>query len=682
MPIYNQSLYLDSPHHGNGHLSDWIAKPYSIVSTAVISFILIFGFASFQIYRHFETARHSVLSADKTAANLLAELLLERNKATIGILQSYANRPLFIDAVKNKDLAGVHRHLSDLKKNAEIDLTFITDTSGILWANFPVFPEAMGKDLSSRDWYKGISAHWKPYVSTVFKLIIGDKPLAAAICVPIFDEKERPIGILATSQRLGYLGNVIQKVPLGPYTNVNVIDQTGHILYSDKYPYQEKIIDYRLFTIIGPALKEKKQQLEINSSQQDQENSYLAVVPVGDSGWTVVIERSRNDLYRSELRRFIEIGSISFLLFLLIISSLIYIRKTALFRSTMDLWHVETRLRRSEESERETREYLENLIGYANAPIIVWGPQLRITRFNHAFEALTGLNAEEVLGKEIGLLFPEDRREECLGHIRQTTGGERWEVIEIPILHRDGAIRTVLWNSATIYAPDSKTAVATIAQGQDITDRKQAEEKVQASLREKETLLKEIHHRVKNNLQIISSLLRLQTRYVRDENVGIIFRECHDRIMAMASVHSLLYKSQNFSEIEFGEYVRETVVELFRSFKTSTAAISLVIKVENIMLTIDTAIPCGLIINELVTNALKYAFPGVPKGEIAIEMNRTENELRLIVEDNGIGFPKDVDFRNTGTFGLKLVHMLVKQLDGSIEQFSDKGTRYLIILKS
>ena len=344
-----------------------------------------------------------------------------------------------------------------------------------------MFPEAIGNDLSNRDWYKGISSRWRPYISSVFKLIVGDKPLAVAICVPIFDEKERIIGILGNSERLGFIVDTIKRVPFSPYTTVNVIDRSGHILYSNKFPYRESITDYRFFAILETAVKEIKQQIEMNDPQKDHEKSYLTVVPVGDIGWSVIIERSLKDIYRSEFRRFIEIGAISFLSFLLIIFFLIYLRKANLFRKTEELLQAETKLRQSEESERETRDYLEKLIGYANAPIIVWDPQFRITRFNKAFEDLTGLKSEEVLGKEIDLLFPEDRLEECLRHIRQATGGERWEAIEIPILHRDGSVRTVLWNSATIYSPDGKTAIATIAQGQDITERKRAEETLRRS---------------------------------------------------------------------------------------------------------------------------------------------------------------------------------------------------------
>ncbi len=125
---------------------------------------------------------------------------------------------------------------------------------------------------------------------------------------------------------------------------------------------------------------------------------------------------------------------------------------------------------------RETRDYLDNLLNYANAPIIVWDPELRITRFNHAFQSLTGYEESEVLGKRLDILFPEETREQSLAHIGRTAAGERWEVVEIPVRRTDGVVRTVLWNSANIRASDGVTTVATIAQGQDITERKQAEE--------------------------------------------------------------------------------------------------------------------------------------------------------------------------------------------------------------
>jgi two-component sensor histidine kinase len=150
----------------------------------------------------------------------------------------------------------------------------------------------------------------------------------------------------------------------------------------------------------------------------------------------------------------------------------------------------------------------------------------------------------------------------------------------------------------------------------------------------------------------------------------------------MAAVHSLLYKSKNFAEINFGDYIREMAGQLFRSYNTSPETISLLIRAEDIKLSLDTAIPCGLMINELVTNALKYAFPGGRKGEIRVEMSRDQNSVRIVFADNGVGFPEGVDFRNTETLGLQLVHMLVAQLGGAIEMYGNSGTMYVITLKT
>jgi PAS domain S-box-containing protein len=199
---------------------------------------------------------------------------------------------------------------------------------------------------------------------------------------------------------------------------------------------------------------------------------------------------------------------------------------------------------------------------------------------------------------------------------------------------------------------------------------------------EKEVLLKEIHHRVKNNLQIISSLLRLKDKHSGGERGEEILRESQDRIRAMAAVHSLLYKSKNFAEINFGDYIREMAGQLFRSYNTRPQTISLLIHAEDVRLSIDTAIPCGLIMNELVSNALKHAFPGGREGEIRVEMSRDQNSVRIVFADNGVGFPEGVDFHNTETLGLQLVHMLVAQLGGAIEMYGNSGTMYVITLKT
>jgi len=216
----------------------------------------------------------------------------------------------------------------------------------------------------------------------------------------------------------------------------------------------------------------------------------------------------------------------------------------------------------------------------------------------------------------------------------------------------------------------------------DITARQQAEEHLKSSLKEKEVLLKEIHHRVKNNLQIISSLLNLQSGYIQDPHAGEMFKESRNRVKSMALIHERLYQSKDLARIDFAEYVRNLTTHLFRSYGVNTHAVGLKIGVDKILLDIDTAIPCGLIINELVTNSLKYAFPPGVAGEIHINLQRENNgQLALVVSDNGAGLPPDFDFQKTDSLGLQLVSTLTDQLEGRIQLERGSGTTFRILLR-
>ncbi len=216
-----------------------------------------------------------------------------------------------------------------------------------------------------------------------------------------------------------------------------------------------------------------------------------------------------------------------------------------------------------------------------------------------------------------------------------------------------------------------------------ITERKEADEKIKASLREKEVLLQEIHHRVKNNMQIISSLLKLQSRHIKDERALEIFKSSQNRVLSMASIHDRLYKSKDFARVDFGEYTQGLVISLFKVYGIDPKAIKTDIRIKEVFLNVNTAIPCGLIINELVSNSLKHAFPDDRKGEIRISMHPLKgNEFELIFSDNGIGISEDIDVRNTESLGLHLVTILVEdQLQGEIKLNRDKGSEFQIKMR-
>ena len=212
--------------------------------------------------------------------------------------------------------------------------------------------------------------------------------------------------------------------------------------------------------------------------------------------------------------------------------------------------------------------------------------------------------------------------------------------------------------------------------------RTREEETIKSTLEERETLLKEIHHRVKNNMQIVSSLLSLQAAQATERETVEMLNESQSRIRSMALIHETLYRSGSLAEIDFGEYVGGLIEELLRMYNVPLGAITITVDIENVRLGVDSAIPCALIINELVSNLLKYAFPDGRTGTVTVALQRANGAHKLTVADNGVGFPADLDFRTTDSLGMQLVTALVNQLDGTITLDRAKGTTFIITFES
>lgn len=483
-----------------------------------------------------------------------------------------------------------------------------------------------------------------------------------------------------------------------------------------------------------------------------------------------------------------------------------------------------------EDTLRETKEYLDKLITYANAPIVVWDPQFKITLFNQAFEHLTGLKAKNVIGNHFDTLLPGKCRTAAMDLINKTMDGERWDSVEIPILHKNGGIRTVLWNSAPIFGQDGKTIISIIAQGQDITDRKRmeaqyklraleyakmnvkleeeirqrtlsdmalkntlsllnaalestadgifvvdqygkitsynqnflnmwniprsllepgdavlvtdhilpqlknpkefltnmdefqshpgresfdmiefndgkiferyskpqiigekvvgrvwsyrditdrkhAEEKLLASLSEKEVLLREIHHRVKNNLQLISGLLDMTRMNSDDESTTSILTDMMLKIQTMAQIHTRLYESKMFGKISLAAQIQDQINGLSSIYSNKEHEIICQINSEDVFLSVDQAIPCALALNEILSNAYKHAFRERKTGIIDIFVSQENGRLKITVRNNGIGLPDRFEISHSNGLGIQLVKTLVQhQLKGTLTFKSGKGT--------
>ncbi len=334
---------------------------------------------------------------------------------------------------------------------------------------------------------------------------------------------------------------------------------------------------------------------------------------------------------------------------------------------------IETSLIQSEERYRQLFENMSS--GVAVYEAVNEGEDFVFKDFNKSGEKIDNVKRENIIGKKVSQVFPGVKvfgLFKVFQRVWRTGKPEHYPVS----LYRDNRLRG--WRDNYVYKLPSGEIVAVY---EDVTDRKEAEEKLKASLEENQLLLKEIHHRVKNNLAIISSLLNLQAGSFKDPAVINAFRDSQHRIRSMALVHEKLYKSGDLSKIDFAGYIRELGKGISQSHEFIGLGTSIKVKAENTWMGINTAIPCGMIINELLTNAFKYAFPPDKEGEVAIRMRLIEGEKKyyeLVVSDNGVGLPPDIDIQHPSSFGFQLVHLLIQQLGGEIEVDRKNGTTFRI----
>ncbi len=332
------------------------------------------------------------------------------------------------------------------------------------------------------------------------------------------------------------------------------------------------------------------------------------------------------------------------------------------------------------ESEEKYRVFMDDFQGIAYQMRLENNGVSKPLSFHGAVKTITGYLAEDFTSERViwnQIIHPDDlplilQKDERLlaepGCIADN---------EYRILRNNGEFRWVRDVSLATSVGKRSLLQGTVY---DITDRKQAEERINTSLQEKEILLKEIHHRVKNNLQIISSLLVLQSETSRNSQVDEVLMESRNRIHSMATIHEILCHSDNLARVDFAHYTRVLTNHLLHSYNINTKSVALKINIVDVPLSINTAIYCGLIINELVSNSLKYAFPANQTGEICIELSKAgDNQLILTVRDDGVGLPPGVDIKTAEGLGLQLVAMLTQQLEGKVELDRGRGTVCIIV---
>jgi len=323
----------------------------------------------------------------------------------------------------------------------------------------------------------------------------------------------------------------------------------------------------------------------------------------------------------------------------------------------------------------EERDYIRHLIESSPDFQMTLDKDGKIMDVNEEFEKMVGKGRKELIGTTIYEYLPKEVTEKAIAEIF-----EKGKVRNIELTADIPGKEALICNfSGTVFTmPEGKTAI--YATGRDITEHKLAETRVKTSLKEKEVLLREIHHRVKNNLQIISSLLNMQAMNAKDKRVVESLLESRSRIHMMALIHAQLYQSENLARVEMGTTIRKLVNFLLQIYAETKKKIKPVVTAEGITLPISQAIPCGLIINELVSNTLKHAFTGMKEGSIEISMRElTGGSIKLTVKDNGVGIPEELDIYKIDTLGLKIVRTLAEeQLKGKMGLILDKGAEIYV----
>ncbi len=326
---------------------------------------------------------------------------------------------------------------------------------------------------------------------------------------------------------------------------------------------------------------------------------------------------------------------------------------------------------------RESEQMLSGVVSSVTDSMILLDEDLNILWTNDVAKAMLG---KGIVGGRCYNLF-HGRSSPCTPCIvRECFDDGGIHDTETEFLRPDGS-RICVWATANVAAfGEDGRPIRVVEFMRNITERQRARDEIARSLREKEILLKEIHHRVKNNMQVISSLLRLRASQLSDKRDAEVLRDSQNQIRSMALVHEKLYQSGDLANIDFHGYVKQLAGDLFRSYGVDPGRIGLKLDMEDIDIGIDAAIPCGLIISELVSNSIKYAFPGQMQGQITISLCLDkQGQVELVIRDNGVGLPEGMEPSNVKSLGLRLVSILVKQLNGKLELDRSQGTTFRII---
>jgi signal transduction histidine kinase/PAS domain-containing protein len=432
--------------------------------------------------RHYQIHLRQTLSENRTSAELIALVIDEHQKAVVTLLQSYASRPLLVRAVQNRDPGQLRRHLIQLQQeNREISTLVVTDREGTLWFNQPLQRETHGRNFAHRGWYRGVSRHWQPHISEVFRQVVGEQALAVVVAVPIFDAEGRPIHILAATQSLTLLAGLMERFPRRSAERVALIDQTGQMLFSSAHPYRDALTPYPFLEGIAPALQAGGKQPFLTVRENGGQR-HITLAPIAHTGWTVAISVSGREILQGEIPFLLQIAGICLLLFLAVAAVLFAIRKDVRLRRIAAQLAAEQRVCEAAEALAQREAFIRTVLDHLPVGIAVNAvdPSVAFEYMNDLFPQIYRTTREALRDPDAfwEAVYEDPALREALKKrvLEDCAGSDPARMVwqEVPLTRRGG--KTTFVTARNIPLPDKKRMVSLVW---DVTEQKRAADEMQ-----------------------------------------------------------------------------------------------------------------------------------------------------------------------------------------------------------